>query len=801
MLLLEYLMTSLMHCISVVERMNIVQIKILNSAFYKLLFSYAILTVIVTTFIGGTSYYFVSKSYKQEIEINNKLIIQYESSALETAVFDKIRKIYMDLSSMQVNNETLSYFTKYPVETNHIMLTTIVDSLKQCVNLNPDVLESICIYYVKNNIALSSTFGFKKLEEQRSELQKEMEWISFDTFPQKGWQWILIKQPALTKESRKFAIALTGRYPWSYNSSSYEALIALYIKPTILESTLRKLTEVDEKACIIDDNGNIINGSHLDNLSEAKSSGDWRNEILNAKKDYESFIGNVDGGKYFIYYAKINGTNWKLVRMTPIRSFYSRSLYIQRILFAICFITLIVGLILANIFSFRIYNPLKLLVNLVRQISHDTIAPNVKQNEYTLINGAIANLSVELSDFKNMLRINQPIIRYNLVSSLLNTNIENEDELDEYLRLLGFRFKHLKFNTLFVTMEEKVIRSMPVENQQYIKYHLLSKIESYNDDSRLLISTILDNNNIGIIINSSDGDDSCLEQLSLMIGTYIKDSLNIRVAIAAGLWVNNSLNIGESFKSAKQLMKYRYFTAQDISLLPRSLLLAESSKEKFQAELDIQFEQALNGRQLTRAIECIAQLAKFTSKGIYSAEYSIARINGLCQIIINFGNRLSYEPMDKLEQILLYPCKYIWKVSELEILLKDIISEMFSYIDKQSNLYNVNMVETLKKYICENLDKILSLDSLADIVHLNPKYLSRLFKDISGENITDYINQRRMEKACMLLQNTKMTVEDIGIAVGFNNYPYFIRRFKEMYGYTPKIYQTMLLKQEDNNRE
>jgi AraC-type DNA-binding domain-containing proteins len=132
--------------------------------------------------------------------------------------------------------------------------------------------------------------------------------------------------------------------------------------------------------------------------------------------------------------------------------------------------------------------------------------------------------------------------------------------------------------------------------------------------------------------------------------------------------------------------------------------------------------------------------------------------------------------------------------------MTDIITQMFSFIDKQSNSYNANMIESLKKYICENLDKILSLDSLADIVHLNPKYLSRLFKDISGENITDYINQRRMEKACELLQSTKMTVEDIGIAVGFNNYPYFIRRFKETYGYTPKIYQTMLLKQADFNK-
>lgn len=92
-------------------------------------------------------------------------------------------------------------------------------------------------------------------------------------------------------------------------------------------------------------------------------------------------------------------------------------------------------------------------------------------------------------------------------------------------------------------------------------------------------------------------------------------------------------------------------------------------------------------------------------------------------------------------------------------------------------------------YICENFDRDLSLDLLAEVVHLNPSYLSRLFKEITGQNLSAYITDVRMEKAAQLLDQTDLRVHEVMEAVGYQKSQHFARLFREKYGVTPKEYR------------
>ena len=77
------------------------------------------------------------------------------------------------------------------------------------------------------------------------------------------------------------------------------------------------------------------------------------------------------------------------------------------------------------------------------------------------------------------------------------------------------------------------------------------------------------------------------------------------------------------------------------------------------------------------------------------------------------------------------------------------------------------------------------LKRVSEELHLNASYISQLIKNETGLNYTQYITELRIEKAKELLTNTKLSLAEISEAVGFNDYFYFIKKFKREVGVTP----------------
>ncbi|MCX7657083.1 MAG: response regulator [Oscillospiraceae bacterium] len=98
-------------------------------------------------------------------------------------------------------------------------------------------------------------------------------------------------------------------------------------------------------------------------------------------------------------------------------------------------------------------------------------------------------------------------------------------------------------------------------------------------------------------------------------------------------------------------------------------------------------------------------------------------------------------------------------------------------------------VRLLEKYIHEHYMEELSLDKLAGVVFLSPKYLSSIFIQVTGTNLNKYIKNVRMEKAKELLTKTNMKISDICQKVGYSYVSYFCKNFQEHFGTTPEKYR------------
>ena len=96
-------------------------------------------------------------------------------------------------------------------------------------------------------------------------------------------------------------------------------------------------------------------------------------------------------------------------------------------------------------------------------------------------------------------------------------------------------------------------------------------------------------------------------------------------------------------------------------------------------------------------------------------------------------------------------------------------------------------------YININIKNELTQKEVADHVHLNPSYLSVLFKEHVQLTFSEYVTRRRIQRAKELLISTNLPINDIAEESGYKTAKYFIKIFKELEGMTPSAYR------KDNN--
>jgi two-component system response regulator YesN len=121
--------------------------------------------------------------------------------------------------------------------------------------------------------------------------------------------------------------------------------------------------------------------------------------------------------------------------------------------------------------------------------------------------------------------------------------------------------------------------------------------------------------------------------------------------------------------------------------------------------------------------------------------------------------------------------------------LSDILQRVVSAVCEQRDRQGKRVIEAVKQIIIREYDKHLELAELSERVHLNPSYLSRMFKQETGETVTNYLIRVRIEKAKELLSGEMgLNVYEVSEKVGYSDSMYFTKLFKRMVGVTPKEY-------------
>lgn len=105
-------------------------------------------------------------------------------------------------------------------------------------------------------------------------------------------------------------------------------------------------------------------------------------------------------------------------------------------------------------------------------------------------------------------------------------------------------------------------------------------------------------------------------------------------------------------------------------------------------------------------------------------------------------------------------------------------------------------IHSITRYLQDHLAEDVSLSVLAEEFHLNPQYISQLFKSEIGVNFLSYLTNIRMEQAKKLLLTTSLSVAEVSERAGYGDYRVFTKVFKKSEGITPSQYRRDFLEKQ-----
>ena len=101
-------------------------------------------------------------------------------------------------------------------------------------------------------------------------------------------------------------------------------------------------------------------------------------------------------------------------------------------------------------------------------------------------------------------------------------------------------------------------------------------------------------------------------------------------------------------------------------------------------------------------------------------------------------------------------------------------------------------INSIFNYVKEHYQQPISLEEIADLVHMTVPSFCRYFKKVTNKTFVQFVNEYRLVHASNLLSENKMSITEICFESGFNNFSHFNKSFKAFTGMSPSQYRNEL---------
>jgi len=754
-----------------------------KSHYKKMILFYSAFTLFIISFSSFLLISHFNAALTNEAKVSNsRLLMQvkiYSDTLLRESINSLISEKFLDLYR---DKNVLDFFSINQSDNYGVLLriyddlsiiatsSSIIDSIYVYRNFDKTLVssrEGICTFIADSADAERLSINFKPIEELLPYQQPCSKWIS----PLENIDFMQ-DQPIIT---------FIQSIPLIAQENNVAGFVVVNINERRFYQSINHVSDANmNEFMIMDTEGRIFSQSRRNEVFNTADINGYLKETLDINDGF--MVTPINEKFYGISWTTSVLNNWKYISITPV-DIINKELFIAK-QFAVILIvfTSLFTLLGLRFITSRLYKPIRVLFKSTVE-KFDVQSGN--DNELMVIDKVIKNLSSRVEEMSNTISENQGIIRHRTVMDIINGSISEQEELIERLNTVDVYMSNSLFCIMITDMDKRSFNLLTPKQKEYVIYKIIEMIDNSLNEICTCISISPNTKFVATIMNFEDWE--CIKARIPSIIQAIRSYTGVDCNMALSGNTDSMLNLSSFYECTQSILKYEFIYNYGNVFIYDAMVQLEKNDRLFDPSQLDDITILLKSCRISVVKEEVKKLFNILKTGNYTYEHVQ---NTLVQFIGMFCKVIKEQNIDSGfdKKSIFSRFNRISSLDECHQWLLELTDIYETDINNRNSSINTDFIDKITVYICENIESQLSLSSVAEAFKISPNYLSKIFKEGSGTNFSDFVVQKKIEKAKeLLLADKKITVSDIAKKLGYYSTTYFISLFKENYGITPSM--------------
>lgn len=405
----------------------------------------------------------------------------------------------------------------------------------------------------------------------------------------------------------------------------------------------------------------------------------------------------------------------------------------------------------------------------------------------------------EQSQIKEQINLGRSVLQQNFVKKLIFADQLSRAEISAEIKRLAVNLSMKNLVVAAGVVDDYNLlkeRYSAAEFSELIQSLLNIGQEILKDVGQSLISP-LDEERFVIIFSFNDlcSNQKIYNQVLTVLNRIrvtLKRYLNITASFGVSEICNCITKVTLFYQQAEQMLKKRFYHGKDqvfydqvVGQIPEKQPLLQVEEEKRLLEL----VKTQKREELNQVLDTVFSRIQRYQPKISDSKMVFVNLVGIVNRLIRdfeLPSEMIYaekvNPFVKLEDFDTFQEGKEWIITLYNKLLDAM--ELYYLED-----HLTEVTRAAVQFIQRNYQKPIGLRHIAEAVGVNCSYISRKFKQECGQGVVEYLNTFRIKKAKILIENGGRIIKEVAEEVGFSNYNYFFKVFKDYLGMTPLTYE------------
>ncbi|MGG1516702.1 helix-turn-helix domain-containing protein [Paenibacillus oryzisoli] len=533
--------------------------------------------------------------------------------------------------------------------------------------------------------------------------------------------------------------------------------------------------------------------SILDQLGRAESG-----VIYNKTSDEQSEI----------YYLNSEVSKLTYISVIPSKVYWQKAVYVRNVMYVSVAISLIGAAILTLFFMRRNYSPIQRLVQVLARAEGSRGRGSQQEgNELSFIHRAVSDTLSEKEAIRVQLQQQHNMLRSNMLARLLKGRLDGPIPLRESLNSHQIELLSEDFAVILFFMEAPEEVSISISSisaheksrlAQFILTNVVEELAGMHGH-RGYVAEIDDM--LACIVNfSSDDEEERMQQLvsiSEEAQQFLLERYRMKLTLSISRAHSTIAGIEQAYQEALDAMEYKLVLGKQQIIAYEQLHKEPMTGYYYPLQIEQRLMNFIKIGDLARAREVLDEVI---DRNYGKSMTSVTLVRCLMFNLISTMMKTIHELGEVEESFLAKHPNWMETmassdtvremVEQLNLLLEDVCAYTAAKLDVNISKGRAEslreLIHKVNVYVETHYqDMDLNVGLLGEHFQMKASYLSKLYKEQTGEGLLDYINRVRIEQAKALLGFTDQPIVDIGKMVGFNEAATFIRVFKKFEGITP----------------